>query len=358
MKNDKLTIGIIANASHEIGLGHLYRSLAIAQELKKNNVCIYFLCQAKSVIETMAMEAGFSCLHMPNWTAPNYRTNLENLIVKYHFNILFFDLLEKDLLLHQFLKDNESCFIASISSFEYSLVRFEDITFYLNYHKQTKEYLPCYRGRTPVYSGPEYLVFREEFLRSYSKTFPEVGKKVLITMGGADPDGFSLKAIDALEQIALRLEVCVILGRMHFDKKAILAKTTQSNHEYKIIKNTNKMAVLMSQADVAIINGGLTRYELCMVGTPFIAISLHQIQYEITARTTESGAGINLGVGKELPLEKIACATVALLRNKALREKMSKSMKNLFDGKGAKRIVASILCSYSRKIAKKSESYA
>ncbi|MBX9448450.1 MAG: hypothetical protein KL787_01465 [Taibaiella sp.] len=44
----------------------------------------------------------------------------------------------------------------------------------------------------------------------------------------------------------------------------------------ELIGFTDNLVKLFSENDIAIINGGLTRYEASVVGIPFLAISIHK----------------------------------------------------------------------------------
>ena len=55
----KETIIIITDVDHEIGLGHVYRSLNLDKELKKNNFKIVFLTKSKILKKSASIMKHF-----------------------------------------------------------------------------------------------------------------------------------------------------------------------------------------------------------------------------------------------------------------------------------------------------------
>ena len=68
---------------------------------------------------------------------------------------------------------------------------------------------------TRLLLGPSYAMLRREFqaMREWRREIPAVGRTLLITMGGSDPDNFTLRLIKALAEISLPdLEITVVAG--------------------------------------------------------------------------------------------------------------------------------------------------
>src|SRR5690606_32655813 len=84
-------------------------------------------------------------------------------------------------------------------------------------------------------------------------------------------------------------------------------------------------------------------YETCVVGIPFIALSIHDKQFEITKELTCLGVGINLGVYNKISDSQIYKTVKELLSNSSLRQTTSMKMRELIDTKGVERMY-NIIC--------------
>ena len=102
------------------------------------------------------------------------------------------------------------------------------------------------------------------------------------------------------------------------------------------------MSRLLLWADLAIIAGGLTKYEAAVTGTPAITISPFDREAEMVRYFETGGTLVNLGILNSLQAYDIANALNNLIFNQMLRLQMSKNGKNLFDTHGVSRIVSEI----------------
>ena len=71
--------------------------------------------------------------------------------------------------------------------------------------------------------------------------------------------------------------------------------------------NVNNIAKLYLESDLAIINGGNTRFELASLGIPFISISFNEKQNRIANSLQSNGVGENLGVYNNLNKSFLSC---------------------------------------------------
>ena len=89
--------------------------------------------------------------------------------------------------------------------------------------------------------------------------------KVLISLGGSDPDNVTLKVIQALMMNnGLNLKVIVVVGgsNPHYKKlQSLIESNTESHLAISLQQNVNNMPELMAWADIAIA-AGLKNYSL------------------------------------------------------------------------------------------------
>lgn len=143
---------------------------------------------------------------------------------------------------------------------------------------------------------------------------------VLVTMGGSDPHDLTGLACEALAGLAGSVEVVVAVGRSNhrFDRLSLEYGTSMS-----ILRPTTaEFDELLRAATVAVISGGLTRYECMAAGTPFVAIAIHDRQAAITREVTSRGFGLDVGPYQRLAKGAVAAAVERLLTDAPLRHAM------------------------------------
>ena len=333
----------ITDGNSQTGFGHISRSLLLADEFKSSGYSSFFLvsesCSFTSVIE----QRGYKAEVVKNFDEAINKKELLLFITTNDVSIVIIDSVEKDYLslapLKEQLKSN-NVLLVTITLFLFSLnERYEDISFFPDFVENTeKEYLSKY-GTVKLYSGKKYLTIRPEFGEEYD--VEDIDKRdILITMGGTDPEGFSLKALNALKDSGYSITVLLsTLAKTYNEIKEVEHK----NANVSVIIFSNSIAKIMCSHKILLLNGGLTRYEACALGVPFIAISIHQVQYDITEKVASTGAGINLGIGAQLSSADILNAVTSLLQDSDKRKQISNIMKNIIDTNGGKNIVQTIL---------------
>jgi len=195
--------------------------------------------------------------------------------------------------------------------------------------------------------GPKYFIFGSEYevVCMKKRNIRNHAERVLVTFGGSDPQFTTLKALDAISGITDRkLHVRVIVGP-GFDpdvRKKIHQKTESLYHIVQVINSPSSLAAHMLWCDVAVVNSGLTKYELAVTGTPSLQISLNEEHAKVNQPFVETGAAFHLGVNKDVSLEYLRKEIVCLIEDNRRRCIMSEIGMNLLDTRGGARIVDAI----------------
>ena len=163
---------------------------------------------------------------------------------------------------------------------------------------------------TQLLLGPRYALLRREFERwqDWQREIPPMAQKVMVTLGGADPDNVTLKVIQALKQVDVPgLEAQIVIGpaNPHLE---LLKKEIGDESRLNLLMNVADMPALMAWADVAISAGGTTGWELAFMGLPGLIIILADNQRPVGQWLDQSGIGVNLGWHAALSPEQIAQA--------------------------------------------------
>jgi UDP-2,4-diacetamido-2,4,6-trideoxy-beta-L-altropyranose hydrolase len=208
----------------------------------------------------------------------------------------------------------------------------------------------AYKSREPhsrLLLGPQYCLLRREFCswREWKREIGPVAQRVLVTMGGSDPDNFTGRAIEALDSIEDdRLEAVIVVGGSN-ERSATLERMVASVRSKKITfrQDVSNMAELMAWADVAVSAAGTTCWEICRLGLPALLIDLADNQTPVARELQRRGCAIYLGGPKEVSAAKLAEQVERLRHSQEDRQLMSSRSRELVDGEGARRVVSILL---------------
>ena len=354
----KKALVIRADASTQIGIGHVMRCLALAQAWQDNEGhAIFLMAEVTPSLEARLQSGGMEAIHLsaqPGSADDAVQTSelaqqigaTWVVVDGYRFGADYQRAIKDDNLCLLFIDDNG-----------HSDHYYADIVLNQNIYAHEGLYLNK-EPYTQLLLGSRYVLLRREFLKwhGWKRETPEVARKVLVTLGGGDPDNVTLKVIRVLNKVNIQdLEVKVIVGASNpnFEslKNAMLSACPVESQEaihtgapcsMHIIKNVENMPELMSWADVAVSAGGSTCWELAFMGLPNIALILAENQRSISELLSTRSVTINLGWHENLSSAYMAHSITHLLHAPETRAQMGRCAREHVDGEGARRVLMHI----------------
>ena len=339
------TLIIRADGNTRIGSGHVMRCLALAQGWQDKGGRIVLLMgeESASLSERWrreGMEAEVIPAHPGSGkdameTADFAKGNGANWIVVdgYQFDAGYQRIIKETGLKLLFVDD-----------YGHADHYYADIV--LNQNIQAHEGL--YKKREPytrLLLGTDYVLLRGEFLkwREYRREIPEVAKKILITMGGSDPDNCTLKVSEALFLLQLK-DICVIavVGGNNPHYETLKSRINGAPSPIVLERNVTNMPELMAWADVAISAGGSTVWEILFMGLPNLTIIVAENQRDSVEKLELYNATVNLGSKDDLNPDRISREVERLCRDRAGRVKMLDGNRSLVDGGGVERVLSAL----------------
>jgi UDP-2,4-diacetamido-2,4,6-trideoxy-beta-L-altropyranose hydrolase len=201
---------------------------------------------------------------------------------------------------------------------------------------------------TELLLGPRFALLRKEFWpwRESRRTPQPEANRVLVTLGGADPDNCTEMVVRALGRLDREnLSCTVVIGGSNPNESSITATTERTDVSVDLRSDVDDMASLMAEHDVAVSAGGSTCWELAFMGIPNVILVLADNQRGIAEGLEEAGTAENLGWHEEIGREEIPNQIETLLQNDAQRLRMARRAQELVDGKGAERVLGKMLSS-------------
>jgi UDP-2,4-diacetamido-2,4,6-trideoxy-beta-L-altropyranose hydrolase len=186
-----------------------------------------------------------------------------------------------------------------------------------------------------VLSGPRYILLRREFHKPHERQFPKQGNRVLVTLGGSDPENLTPRIVSALAGCS-DLELTVVAGAGYVNVSDLQELSAPN---LRIVVDSQNMASLMMEADIAVIAAGGTLWELISVGCAVLSYSRNAVQMRVVQMLASDGVVVDMGDTAQFDPQKIVTAVGNLGESCSAREEMAGRGRMLVDGLGAARVV-------------------
>jgi len=203
-----------------------------------------------------------------------------------------------------------------------------------------------YRGgvQTRFLLGPQYILLRPEFAAAPDRTIRDRVERVLVTVGGSDPHGLTVRLMQWIAKTLGAVKQDVVVGPLFQYTDSIRATTQTSTETITLHESPVAMRVLMLNADLALCGGGQTTYELAATGTPAIAIRTAENQTINLKGLSNAGSLAWAGNANDTDLEtRVKQELTAVAGDAARRDAMSRKGRAWVDGLGAARVAKAIL---------------
>ena len=326
-------------------MGHVMRCIALAKEFDKycNLDALFIMKDFKEAVNVI--KEKFKVVEIP--------IHLE-IDEEISYSVDIIDQFKPEIIVTDILGINEKV-LSDFKNFCKLLVSIDDIAntkfssdIVINGHFNSRKLKYEDSGNTTYLLGPQYLILDESFSKTHLnvKKINENVTTILVTLGGSDDSKIFRKVFRSLNRFGKKYVIFMIIGPAFAHHDELNQEITNSKHKCIIEQNisSHRMAELMFEADVAIISGGNTKYELVSTGTPGLVICSNIMEVELTENIVErTHAVINMGVIDLITEEDLFFALRALLSNSNLRMKMSVLGKKEIDGMGTSRVVDKIL---------------
>lgn len=185
--------------------------------------------------------------------------------------------------------------------------------------------------------GPRYALLKPEYAqwRQQRERVDGAVRRVLVFLGGSDPSNQTLKALHALMQPDFaELAVDVVLGPNHPDVSGV--KAAASIRANTIVHQAlPSLAALMVSADLMIGAGGSTTWERMCLGLPALVVSIADNQTPINTALAHDGYIQYLGEMSQVTAETISDALCWSLRHPEALLRQSRMGQALVSGEGA-----------------------
>jgi UDP-2,4-diacetamido-2,4,6-trideoxy-beta-L-altropyranose hydrolase len=327
-------------ASKAVGFGHLRRCLTLATELRvraRTGTAIHFWIEGAPEAAAMAIAAGFDARSVagsePETTAALVRLHGASIVV-----VDSYDVPEASFAVWRTQ-------LRRLVAIDDLADRFLDADTVINPSPHAKRL----RYRTGpgclLLLGPEYALLRAPFRDLPQREISSSVRRVLVTLGGADPAGSTPAVVAATLRALPRAEVDVVAGPLFGSMPGLETIVGRAADRLRIHHGLSDLATLMRKADFAVSGGGQTLFELAATGLPAVAVRLAPNQ-ESNIATLEGVTLLGAGAPPDAArpdASELEDACRRLAGDHDLRVRLSRAGQALVDGRGALRAAEAIL---------------
>ncbi len=338
---------IRADANTQIGMGHLMRCQVLACEWKARGGDVTFVAACNNeTIKRNLSKSGFTVISLdlpyPN---PQDLELLQSVYSSTPIDWVIVDGYNFDQSYHRrILRDGQRLLIVD----DMAHLPHYSATTLLNQNLHASNLNYCVEKETRLLLGSRYVLLRDGFLvyRDWKRNFPSRANRILVTLGGSDPENATLRIVKGLAkaQTADRdLIIRVIAGPANPHIDALRRALSTLPLQITLLAGVEDMPEQLAWADIGFLAGGSTCWEACYMGLPIIATVLADNQEAILESLSDMGCAINMGRGEDLFESTIATSIAMLCDDADKRQSMSEAGRSLVDDLGAQRVIAALL---------------
>lgn len=344
------------DASSTIGIGHLARSLTLAGAFTRAGVAVRFAAHAlPDGPRRWLTSQDFPLFEID--APPGSEADQRQTVARARAcgaNMVFIDGYQFDAEYLRAFREARlfACYFDDMINLDYQC----HAVFNQNFYSPAKLFRAA--PDCALILGPQYALLRDEFVEARhqrSAAVAAVGKRLLVTMGGADPTAETEKILTALQVGPLAgdgapaLEVRVVVGSANPRGDEIRRQAaTIARHRVEVLQDIRDMAAQMSWCDLALSASGTTCMELCCVGVPAIVTMVVDNQRLIGPELHRLGLMQLAGWHEEVSPQELSVAVAKLLGDQAARAAMVSRQRAAIDGQGKHRAVKRMIAAFQR----------
>ncbi len=165
---------------------------------------------------------------------------------------------------------------------------------------------------------------------------------LLVSMGGSDPLGLTLRCAQALSTLDPVFRARFVIGPGMENRSAAARRIVALRAHFETIEGADDLATEFARADLALAAFGVTAYELAAFGVPALYLCLTDDHALSASAFEQAGIGASLGVAAHAADADIARAVTSLLNDPSRRRDMRAAGFMTVDGGGPARVAADL----------------
>jgi UDP-2,4-diacetamido-2,4,6-trideoxy-beta-L-altropyranose hydrolase len=312
---------IRADATPEMGSGHVMRSIALGQLLQDHHHSVFFATKTnnqnllqrieKEKFSLIKYDVDISTTDDAEKTAAFAINNKVDFVITdgYLFDTVYQQVIKQHNLKLMCIDDIAGCHYVS------DIVLNQNLNAELVFKYSAEPY-------TKLFLGIDYVILRREFriIKNYIRVIDNECKKILITLGGGDAKNNTGQLLNKMNDIKIsQFDITVLLGSGFMYGEEIKNIAANNYHTITIKKSIDNVVPFMQWCDLAIAAAGTTVWELLTLRTPMLVGIAADNQVPIADQLDKIGAAKNIGWFNELDTDNFINTVKLFLAQNELR---------------------------------------
>lgn len=346
-----MNVVIRVDASSLIGVGHLVRCLALAEQLVTHGERITFITRdLPGHVAHLFRQTSFSVCLLPDVAAHLSDDDFQKLDAEQVAGLLEVQAPIDWLIVDHYRLDRQweervRVHVGKILVIDDLADREHDCDILVD-HGFHADMVGRYQKLVPLdcvqLLGPRFALLRQPFCAAASGRHVRSGKvqRLLVTFGGADTHDATSLVIDAILGLGKGdLHVDVVVGSVH--GKDIRERCREyPNFTCHADVDVHAIIDLMAVADLAICGAGGTTWERCALALPAIVIAIADNQEPIAQSLASHSQIFYLGRQDEVDASLLVKALDTVMHMPLMISALSRSNAELVDGRGIARVAS------------------
>lgn len=324
-----------ADGSADIGLGHVIRSLALAEMLKEHFYCVFAIQGPNEPLFQQIVAVCHEVIVLPK---TDERLNFQNELDAYLSGdeVVVLDGYKFDTAYQKSIKD-KGCMLACIDDIH----AYHFLADLVINHGIKSGSVYSIENYTRLLLGPSYSLLRQPFLQQIREGFcPKKENSLFLCFGGSDSSNLTYKFLERLMKLEGLGAVHVVVGSA-FQQDAALQQLLQKNPNASVNLYRNisaqELVDIIKTCKVAIVPGSTIAIECASVGVPILCGYYVANQYDVVQMLGDTGLAITVGDFTQLEESHFVNKVRELLLTDALS--WFNNSRLLFDGKARERYI-------------------
>jgi UDP-2,4-diacetamido-2,4,6-trideoxy-beta-L-altropyranose hydrolase len=353
-----------ADASVNIGLGHLKRCLSLASALRTAGAQVFFVAPASAKLVADLVDAsGFIFVSFAEPQASQALSDDRPGEVQHWQVSQSADAAETSAAIaplcpdwvivdhyglgsswHDFVHKQTGACIAAIDDLADRKLNVDVMINQNLTPDNASVYAALLPEHTRLLTGLRFAILDPCYAKATRHQPKEAVHSIGIFMGGTDTDNFSLLALDACRRLAGfegEIEIATTTANPNL---AALVRTCATDSRTTLLVDSPNLAAFFSRHDLQVGAGGSATWERFCIGVPTVTLLLAANQRAVVAALQNVGARyLEFEADRLLLSKQLANEVRALLADTKYRHDQSEKIGQLVDGLGATRIAAAML---------------
>lgn len=346
--NKKPTIVFRCDGNLQTGLGHISRSLGLAEALVEANCECLFLGRFDDAIRRRLESAGMrsELLEADSWSRKD-ATALTSIAVQADALGVVID---SYLLGPEYLEQVQPSGIPALVIDDFAELSHYSCAAVLNFTSRA-EGLSYPRDIGRSFLGPAWFPGRRNLrsLRARGSRPSDRVRQVLVAAGGSDAYDFVTPVLVSLLACDRTLSVRVVVTTAQAVRPALLAQLAMFDGESLAVSELPDLADELTFADLCISGAGLTKYEAAYVGVPVGVLSQNVGQAKDAARFADLGLAMDLGPASQIDPQTLTMQLKRLLTDRVQRESLQRHGIEMFPSDPAQDLSVALLAEVFRR---------